>query len=271
MQQAGQLVAHLLPGAVDVRVVLGHAAHPGQTVHDAGLLVAVDRAELEEPQRQFAVGPSAGAEDQAVQRAVHRLEVVVLAGLAHVAVLVELLVEVHRREHAVRVPVQVAGDLEQVGLGDVRGVDELVPGLDVPLPGVVLHLLADDAAPGVEHRQPRADLVREENRSSSAPSLRWSRRSASASRSRCASCASLRLPGGAVDALQLRVLLVPRQYAAELRVSLKAGMYLVVGTCGPRHRSLHTSRRCPRVQVVVDGQLVAADLHDLRRPSPSRT
>ena len=28
--------------------------------------------------------------------------------------------------------------------------------------------------------------------------------------------------------------------AAELRVSLKAAMYLVVGTCGPRHRSPHT-------------------------------
>ncbi|SLJ06883.1 Uncharacterised protein [Mycobacteroides abscessus subsp. abscessus] len=32
----------------------------------------------------------------------------------------------------------------------------------------------------------------------------------------------------------------PRQYAAELRVSLKAGMNLVVGMCGPRHRSPHT-------------------------------
>ena len=55
------------------------AAHPGQPVHDAGLLVAVDGAELEEPQRKFAIGPAARPEDQAVHRAVHRLEVVVLA------------------------------------------------------------------------------------------------------------------------------------------------------------------------------------------------
>src|SRR3954449_5837948 len=74
-----------------------------------------------------------------------------------------------------------------------------------------------------------------ENRSSSAPRRRWSRRSASASRCRCASSASwlshagggwsappgggepvqvrveclLALPRGAVDALELRVLLAP--------------------------------------------------------------
>ena len=51
LQGGGQLVAHLLTGAVDVSVVLGHAAHAGQAVDDAGLLVAVDRAEFEEPQR----------------------------------------------------------------------------------------------------------------------------------------------------------------------------------------------------------------------------
>jgi hypothetical protein len=64
----------------------------------------------------------------------------------------------HRREHAVGVPAQVARGLEQVGLGDVRGVDELVAGLDVPLPRVVLHDPPDDAALGVEHRQAAADL-----------------------------------------------------------------------------------------------------------------
>ena len=33
----------------------------------------------------------------------------------------------------------------------------------------------------------------------------------------------------------------PRQYAAAVRSSLKAGMWRVVGTCGPRQRSLHTT------------------------------
>ncbi|MPM33813.1 hypothetical protein SDC9_80394 [bioreactor metagenome] len=58
-EQAGQLVLHLLAGAVDVRVVLGEAAGPGEAVHDTGLLVAVHRAELEQPQRQLAVGAPA--------------------------------------------------------------------------------------------------------------------------------------------------------------------------------------------------------------------
>ena len=64
---------------VAVRVVLRHAADAGEPVHDAGLLVAVDGAELEQPQRQLAVGPPARPVDQVVHRAVHRLEVVVHA------------------------------------------------------------------------------------------------------------------------------------------------------------------------------------------------
>ena len=34
---------------------------------------------------------------------------------------------------------------------------------------------------------------------------------------------------------------LPRQYAAAVRISLNAGMKRVVGTCGPRHRSLQTT------------------------------
>ena len=34
---------------------------------------------------------------------------------------------------------------------------------------------------------------------------------------------------------------LPRQYAAALRMSLKAGMRLVVGRCGPRQRSFQAS------------------------------
>ena len=59
VEQAGQLVVQLLGGAEDVRVVLGEAARPGEAVHDAGLLVPVHRAELEQPQRQLAVGAAA--------------------------------------------------------------------------------------------------------------------------------------------------------------------------------------------------------------------
>ena len=123
-----QLVGHLVAGAEDVGVVLGHAPDPGQPVDHAGLLVAVDRPELEEPQRELAVGALAALVDEDVERAVHRLEVVLLAP-----------VELHRREHPVGEPVEVARGLEQLGLGDVGGVDELVAGRPVALVRVVLH------------------------------------------------------------------------------------------------------------------------------------
>ena len=184
------------------------AAHPGQAVHHAGLLVAVHGAELEEPQRKFAIRPPARPEDQAVHRAVHRLEVVVLARLAHRAVLVELGVDVHRREHAVGVPVQVARGVEQLRLGDVRGVDELVAGLDVLAPRVVLQLAADDAALGVENRQTGTDFVGE------AEQVQFHAELAVVAPLRLLDQLEvpvqrlLRLPRGAVDALQAGVVLV---------------------------------------------------------------
>ena len=145
-----QLVPHLLVGAVDVRVVLRHAAYPGQAVDHAGLLEPVDRAELEQAQRQLPVRPAARPEDQVVERAVHRLEVVLARPPAGIGGYMR-----------VRVPRQVPGGLEQLGLGDVRRVDERVAGRLVLEPRVVLQLAADDAALGVEHRQAGADLVGE--------------------------------------------------------------------------------------------------------------
>ena len=115
VQRGVELVDHLLAGAEDVGVVLGHAPDPGQPVHDPGLLVAVDGAELEQAHGQLAVGPLSALEDQDVERAVHRLQVVLLTA-----------VELHGREHPLGEPVEVARGLEQLGLGDVRGVDELV-------------------------------------------------------------------------------------------------------------------------------------------------
>ena len=70
----------------------------------------------------------------------------------------------------------------------------------------------------------------------------------------------LGFPRGAVNALQLLVLPdSPRQYAAAVRISLKAGMSRVVGRCGPRHRSVQT--RSVADEVVVHRQLGSADLN----------
>ncbi|SLC85262.1 Uncharacterised protein [Mycobacteroides abscessus subsp. massiliense] len=143
---------HLLAGGVDVRVVLRHAAHPGQSVHHTGFLISVDRSEFEEPQGQFTVRAAPCPVDQVVHRAVHGLEVVILARLAYRAVLIEFGVDMHRGKHAVGVPVQVTRGLVKVLLGDVRGVDELVAGGSVLGARIVLQLLAHDATLRMENR-----------------------------------------------------------------------------------------------------------------------
>ena len=102
VEQAGDLVGHLLAGAEDVAVVLREAADPHQPVQRAGPLVAVDRAEFEQPQRQLAVAALPAVEDQAVHRAVHRLRVV------------RAVVHLHRRVHAVGVEAEVPRRLEQL-------------------------------------------------------------------------------------------------------------------------------------------------------------
>ena len=191
LQQRADLALHLLVGAVDVRVVLGEAAGAGEAVDHPGLLVAVDGAELEQPQRQLPVRPAARPEDQVVHRAVHRLEVVVLPGLAQLPVGAVLGVELHGRVHALGVPGQVAGGLEQLGLGDVRGVDELVARLACDGGASSPPARGGRCRPwGGSTARPDPISSGNENRSSSAPRRRWSRRSASASRSRWASSAS---------------------------------------------------------------------------------
>ena len=84
-----QLALQLVTGAENMSVVLGDAPHPERAVQDARALVAVDRPELEEPQREFPV-ERGGSVYEDVHRAVHRLGVVRRA------------LQLHRRVHARR-------------------------------------------------------------------------------------------------------------------------------------------------------------------------
>ena len=103
---------------------------------------------------------------------------------------------------------QVPGGVEQALLGDVRRADVVEALLDVPAADVVLHLPLDHAALGVEDRQAGAELVGEGEQVQLGAELAVVARSASSSRCRCALSASLVSPSGAVDPLQLVVLLV---------------------------------------------------------------
>ncbi len=233
-------------------------------MHDARLLVPVDRAELEQPQRQLAVRPPARAVHEVVHRAVHRLEVVVLAGALDVALVVELLVEVHGRVHPVRVPVEVARRLEEVRLGDVRRADERVARLHVPLARVLLHLHADRRAVRVEHRQARADLLREGEQ------VELVAQAAVVAPLGLGKTLEVRLelvlgrPRRAVDALELRVLLAAAPVggggAHELVAvadQARARQVRAAAQVLPDHGLALPARAA---HVVVDRQLAAADL-----------
>ena len=115
---------------------------------DPRFFVAIDAPEFEEPHGQLAVGPLPAAIDEDVHGAVHGLQVVALA-----------LVELHGREHSIGERLQVARDLEEIGLRDVRCVDELVAPVFVALAGIVLHQPTDGRTLRMEDGQTRTDLT----------------------------------------------------------------------------------------------------------------
>jgi len=196
-----------------------------------------------------------------VERAVHRLEVVVLPLAPDVALLVLLLVQVHGGVHALGVPVEVPGDLEELALGDVGAVDELVALLDVAAPGVLLHLHADDPTPGVEDREARADLVREGEQVELVPEPAVVAPLRLGEPGGVRDQVVLRGPGGAVDPLELGVLLAPppvgrrRAHQGEtVADDLGRGHVRAAAQVLPRGLAV-------AAHVVVDGELAGPDLH----------
>ncbi len=188
-------------GAEDVAVVLGEAAHAQQPVQRSRGLHAVAGAELAVAQRQLAVAVQAVVVDLHVARAVHRLDRVV-------AVLRRGL------EHVVAVVLPVPGALPQRDVEHQRAAHLVVAGGAVHPAHVLLHHLPDRPTPRVPEHQARGFLLHVEQVQ------------------RLADLAVVALlgfldlhevglellvaePGGAVDALQLRVLLVAAPVGAR--------------------------------------------------------
>src|SRR5690606_17663344 len=73
-QAARQLARHLFLRAENVSIVLGKSADAGHAAELAGLLPAVDRAELRQADGEVAVAVGVAGVDADVVRAVHRLE-----------------------------------------------------------------------------------------------------------------------------------------------------------------------------------------------------
>ena len=124
-------------------------------------------------------------------------------------------------------PVQVARRLEEVRLGDVGRVDELVARLHVALPRVVLHQPADGAALGVEDGQARTDLLGEAEEVELGAQLAVVAPLRLLQLVQVGGQRLLGLPGRPVDALQLLALLVAPPVGAghphELEVAQPAG------------------------------------------------
>ena len=149
LQQVTHLVRCLLLRHIRVRVVLSNHAHTSQTLQHAGLLVTVHGAELEETQRQLTVRTATRTVNLVVHRAVHSLQTVVAV------------IQLHGREHAIRIVRKVTRSVEQVLLRNVRGADVLETLLNVAGTHVIFHLALNHATLRMNHRQTGTNGLRE--------------------------------------------------------------------------------------------------------------
>ena len=86
---------------------MSHAANTSQPMKGSTLFISIDRTEFKETKWQVAVTAALRLEDKNVERAVHRLQVVILALLSNDSVFINFFVETHRRKHSVCVPLKV--------------------------------------------------------------------------------------------------------------------------------------------------------------------
>lgn len=142
----------------------------------------------------------------------------------------------------------------------MRGVDELVALLLVPLAGVVLHDPADDAAARVEDGEAGADLVRDGEEVELVAELAVVALLGLGEEVEVGLQLLLRRPRGAVDALEHRVLLAAAPVGGRVAHELERRDVAGGGQVGASAEVLPAQVAGLRVQVVVDGQLAAAHL-----------
>ena len=144
----------------------------------------------------------------------------------------------------------------------MRGVHHLVSGLALAFAQVGLHLVADDRALGVEHREPGAELVGEREQVELLPELAVVALLGLGQARQVVLLVLQGRPGGAVDALELRVLLRAhpvrggRAHDLDRADELGRGQVRAAAEVAPDALAV-------AVVVVVRGELAAADLHDL--------
>ena len=147
VEHIAHLIRDLIWEAEDVRVVLGEATDPHESVQHAAALVSIYRAQLGDAQGQLTVTAQGGAVDLDVEGAVHRLEEVFL------------IVDFHWGIHAVPVKIEVAAGLPEAGTADMRGIDDAVATAVVNISPVVLDEGAHDTALRVPDDEAGSDLL----------------------------------------------------------------------------------------------------------------
>ena len=108
-----------------------------QSVHGSGALVAVHVAEFGVALRQIAIRFRRVLVDEDVARAVHGLEAILRV------------IELHGRVHVFGVDLFMAGDLPELAAHDVRREDHVIAAANALFAHPVFHDLADEAALGV--------------------------------------------------------------------------------------------------------------------------
>src|SRR5690242_5800590 len=130
-------------------VVLRDVPHSEEAVQRSGGLVPVQRAGLREPDGQLAVAPRTRRIDEAVPRAVHRLQPEEL-------LVTRLLLE---EEHVVPELFPVARGLPEAFLEDQRRLHLAVTTLGVLAPAQILEHIPDHHSLRVPERPARRDFV----------------------------------------------------------------------------------------------------------------
>ena len=145
IEQPGCFLRRLLRRAEDVCVILREPADAQQAVQHPAPFVAIQRSELRVPQRQIPIRSGTRLINGDVARAVHWLGTVARA------------FDIHGAEHVLTKVLQVAGDLEQLLVDDVRRVHQLIAATQNQVTFEGLDLVAHRRAAGVPENQPRSD------------------------------------------------------------------------------------------------------------------
>src|SRR5580693_4652082 len=144
----------------------------------------------------------------------------------------------------------------------MRGIDEFIPGLDVLAPRILLQLPAHNAALGVENRQAGTDFVGEAEQVQLDAELAMVAALRLFDQLEVAVQRLLRLPGGAVDALQAGVSLVAAPVGGRTASELERRDVLGGRDVRPATQVAPDPFPATGIEVVVGGELVAAYLHD---------